>query len=454
MGRRVCVLAAVVVFVVVCCAGSALGAVVYVLYSSPYNGPGYDWNHAYHTVTAGLNAAKPGDEIWVAGMETHPYTERITLKNGVALYGGFLGMIEYSRDQRNWRTHRTAINGNGGGSVVTSPPGATHTTVIDGFVIQGGTGTAVKVDYGGFTIDEYYGGGIYCANSSPTIANNTIRANNADYGGGICCRDSSPAISNNAIAANYAYAGGGIYCSNSSPAISNNTMIANVGYDGGGVYCTDSSPTIINNTIAGNSSGSHGGAIYCSDSSPVISNNIAAFNSSGIYKDSAPGTPALNNNCVYNPEGYDYSGLGAGPTDIQADPKFEAIGYGQVHIQPDSPCKDAGDDTAVQAGWVDMDGQARIQGAHVDIGVDESDGTTWTYTPSPLVIHVSSAGNDANSGTSWTSAKRTIQAGIDAAGLRGLEVWVAAGTLQRASDLASLYIRIWRLCRQREFARR
>jgi len=131
----------------------------------------------------------------------------------------------------------------------------------------------------------------------------------------------------------------------------------------------------------------------------------------------------LRNNCVYNPSGYNYAGLSPGQGDISTDPKLVAVEYGQVHIQPDSPCRDAGDDSAVQPGWLDMDGQARIRGLHVDIGADESDST---FTP--VIVRVSPTGDDANDGSSWALAKRSVQAGADAASAWGGEVWVAAGT--------------------------
>ena len=48
-------------------------------------------------------------------------------------------------------------------------------------------------------------------------------------------------------------------------------------------------------------------------------------------------------------------------------------------------------------------------------------------TAQAAVIRVSPTGNDANSGQTWPTAKRTVQAGLDAAS-SGDQVWVAAGT--------------------------
>ncbi|NLE59754.1 MAG: hypothetical protein GX616_15460, partial [Planctomycetes bacterium] len=164
-------------------------------------------------------------------------------------------------------------------------------------------------------------------------------------------------------------------------------------------------------------------------SSLTVVNTIVVFNECGIYVHDVS-TVTLRYNCVYGNADYNYSGV-TDPTgtdgNISADPKLADTAYGDMHLQPDSPCKDAGDDSVVVPGWLDIDGQARIQDDHVDIGADESDGTVWPEWPY-AIVRVATDGDDANDGSSWALAKRTVQAGIDAAFLLGGEVWVQAGT--------------------------
>ncbi len=56
-----------------------------------------------------------------------------------------------------------------------------------------------------------------------------------------------------------------------------------------------------------------------------------------------------------------------------ANPKYMALGSSpDLHIQPTSPCRDAGDDAAVPpSSTLDIDNEARIVDAHVDQGADE-----------------------------------------------------------------------------------
>ena len=91
-----------------------------VLYAAPSavgNGDCSSWANACTLQTALANAIS-GDEIWVkrgvhypdtTGL-SDPRTATFTLKNGVALYGGFAG-TETKRDQRNWQTNKTILSG-------------------------------------------------------------------------------------------------------------------------------------------------------------------------------------------------------------------------------------------------------------------------------------------------------------------------------------------------------
>lgn len=413
-------------------------ATVCVKWDSP--GPTFDgasWDTAFHTVQASLDAATSGDEVWVA---SGTYVERITLKTGVGLYGGFAG-TETSRDARDWNANITILDGSQGGTVVTSPSGATASTVIDGFTIRNSSQSAILV-----------------SSASPTIANNMIVGNAStgtitNPGGAVCLRNSSSLVTNNIITGNTGYSGGGVYCSHSSAVIANNVITRNSSSNGGGIYvadctsstviagnliagnstshvggggifCTTCTPTVTGNTIAGNS-GPDGGGIFCNTATPSLANNIIAFNSSGVSRPSGTGT-TVGNNCVFGNTSYAYRGVSAGPGDIFVDPKLASREFGSYHIQPDSPCVNAGSNGAPGIQGSDIDGQPRILDGTVDIGADESDGTTWPSGPY-AVIRVSPTGNDSSDGSSWDLAKRTVQAGVDAASVLGGEVWVQAG---------------------------
>ena len=74
---------------------------------------------------------------------------------------------------------------------------------------------------------------------------------------------------------------------------------------------------------------------------------------------------------------------------------------------------------------MDIDRQPRVQGGAVDIGADESAGTTWNV-PTP-VVRVSPAGDDTD-GSTWAKAKEDVTNGLALAAQTGGEVWVAQGT--------------------------
>lgn len=264
------------------------------------------------------------------------------------------------------------------------------------------------------------GGGIECYLSSPLIENNILSANKADSGAGIFAWFSSPSILNNTITKNeitnrsgsgggigldhFSIAtvkhniirgnragntGGGIYIDSSSPLIDSNIIVENEAAAGGGVYLfLNSSPDIVNNIIAGNTASQYcaGGICVYLLSSPNIVHNTIAFNTAGSYGVCSGigayvnSTLFVTNTILWNKDSnvcHDafsdvvaaysnvrYSWRGEG--NISQDPLF--IGNEDYHLQPGSPCIDAGTDAGV---YTDIDGDQRPQGAGFDIGADE-----------------------------------------------------------------------------------
>ncbi len=285
------------------------------------------------------------------------------------------------------------------------------------------------------------GAGISCTASSPVIAFNVIQGNTADMAGaGIECYQSSPEIHNNWLLWNRVnydnIGGGGISCSQpGSPNIRNNVFVGNSVAilqnqgRGGAIYCnTQSSPSIVNNTILRCGLPSAGACLYSTSTNALlVANNVIAFNGAGIESAVAP---VLRNNCVAeNPNG-NYLGI-PDPTGTMGNLSLpplllEDSRYGRICLQPDSPCRDAGDSTLVGVGETDVYGQPRIQGGSIDIGAQETDGSTnLVETP---IVRVSPEGNDDQDGSTWALAKRTVQLAIQQATETRGEVWVREGT--------------------------
>jgi hypothetical protein len=95
---------------------------------------------------------------------------------------------------------------------------------------------------------------------------------------------------------------------------------------------------------------------------------------------SAESNMSAHSNIVYGNAGSNlapscnltYSNIEGGPSDgdnIDEDPLFVDVSEGDFHLLPDSPCIDAADPASTVD--VDIDGDARPQGAAADMGADE-----------------------------------------------------------------------------------
>ena len=344
----------------------------------------------YGTIQAAIDACQDFDTVVIAaGRYSGPGNRNINLK-GKAI------------------TVRSTDPGN---------PQIVNTTIIDcegkgrGFVFYMAekAGSTVK----GLTITNGYallGGAIYCYNnSSPSITNCVVKNNSAVFGGGIACANSEtrPKITNCNITANAALVGGGgFYLNASSPIIKNCIISGNLAPNGGAIYSHNAgNPVIVNCTISGNVASSSAGAIYCYKSSNLtISHSIlwgdTAMNASEILVGNLGAATSIriahcdiqggDQNIICDTD----CTVDWGQGNIDIDPHFVQPGHidnngsyveGDYHLLGGSPCIDAGDPGFVAGpDETDIDGNPRILGEIIDLGVDEVIVAEVKITPKAL----------------------------------------------------------------------
>lgn len=360
------------------------------------SGGGYDFD----TIQAGIDAAVAYDTVIVAD----------------GTYGGnldFKGKAITVKSENGAATCIIDCGGNGRGFDFYSGEGAA--SVLKGFTITNGSVSDTRDNGGGIRCVDYSspvishciiednyaergGGGIYCSESSPVITDCIIRRNRCaergEGGGGIMCRSFSlPVITNCKIIDNESVrVAGGIYCYYYSAATISNCMICDntsIGAGGGIVCYLSSNIALLNCTIADNWAEfpgvpTTGGGLFIVDSEVFLTNCIVWGNTSSgegpqlsIFGSAHYPTSATVEHCdVQGGEAdvwvyYMYSELYWGSGNIESAPKFLSVD--DYHLQPWSPCIDAGSGAA----GYDFEGDERGfdgdgDGIGVtDIGADE-----------------------------------------------------------------------------------
>ena len=378
-------------------------------------GDGRSWANAYPSLKQAITDAKTYYEIWVAAGTYYPTTDgdrnvSFSLKNGVAIYGGFAG-TETSLNERNWTNNVTILSGDIGTTgdntdnsyYVIYNNGVSNTAILDGFTITKG-----------YTNNGGGGSGICNTYSSPQLRNLTITENySTNYGGGIYNENSSPSIINCIITKNTANMGSGI-CNtySSSPTITNCRITNNLAnFSGGGIYNYYlSSPILTNCTVSSNSATSYGGGVYNDSSDPTLNNTIVWGNTASVYGqqlNNYSGTITLNNSC-YSNEANDVSGtLTTNDNCITSDPEFVDVAGSDFRIQGISPCKNSGDNS-YNSTASDIRGQERIQNTTIDMGAYE-----WTrgVDPEPFIsiAATTQAAEDATNGQFTISVDKALK---------------------------------------------
>jgi len=483
------ILCIIVAGVIVAVAVSATQAgVVYVDPSATGLNDGTSWTNAYTDLQPALLAAVSSDELWVVVGTYYPHpTDRsvsFQLKNGVTIYGGFVG-TETSESERSnvWDTILSGEIGIPASDFdnsyhVVDGSGTNATAVLDGCTVTEGyadafgtsdaTGGGVYCDAGsptlwGVSVDQNYaetlGGGIYFSNNSNPDLNSVLVTNNTtlNHGGGICNdTGSSPTMYNVTITGNTATlgSGGAMYNNDgSNPTMTNVLMDGNsVKHVGGGMFCYESSPTLTNVVITDNVADTYGGGIALSDLSHptlvnvTVSGNTATTQSGGAISVWVGSTPVIINCILWGNTAaasddeihillgggapvISYSiidgGVPVGATDagnnLDSDPLYR--GFNDVRLSPGSPAIDAGN-TAANSEPLDSWYRARVVGAAIDIGAYE-----FACATGPVIYVDKDAPGGLDEGTSWSDAFGDLHDAIASADYCGgvNEIWVADG---------------------------
>ena len=272
-------------------------------------------------------------------------------------------------------------------------------TILDGsHNVHVDSASVIAIDTGvdsttkiiGFTIQNGYGGGIRCMNSSPTLSDLIIKNNaGAIYGGGIWFQNSCSRLKNLDIRGNNVWNdwtayGGGLSIGNSDIVIENSTISMNEvsggmgGARGGGIYCNSSNLSLIKTLINDNYGEIYrGGGLCIENNSKVIIINATLMNnaseqiysiSSQVYLvnsivwsniDDIPYIYAGNNRELFISHSDVKGGLSDitydNPTkvfwlegNISNDPQFVGTGTYDYRLQETSLCIDAGiEDTMI-----------------------------------------------------------------------------------------------------------
>ncbi|MFQ5478313.1 MAG: hypothetical protein ACE5E4_06825 [Candidatus Binatia bacterium] len=404
---------------------------------------GSSWANALNLLQEALAMAAYGDEIWVAAGTYRPdegagqvagdREATFTLRNGVALYGHFLGNEAALGDRvladLSDPLRQTILSGDIGVAgyaldnshhVVTAS--AADAVVFDAFTVSGGMAGIGVVPYS-------MGGGMLIVGGMPAISNCSFTANQAPGGGGVGVYFGTPTFSNCVFSNNLAGdVGGGLYNLSGDVSlvgcefrfnqadISGGGMadmsgasrltdcsfignsIAKLSGAGGGMYTGGGSrPTLTNCLFAGNSAPNGGGMFNWG--SPVVVNCTFSANSSSVSRGGGLiqiGSLGQATNSIFwgntsgglgSLESAQISGVGldisfsavegwsgalGGVGNTGADPLFADAAAGDYSLLAGSACIDAGDNSAVPGTVLaDLAGAPRFvdDGATPDTGL-------------------------------------------------------------------------------------
>ena len=333
-------------------------AIYYVNASAMAGGNGLTWATAFKNLQAAIAGAAPGDRIMVKSGDYGP----VTLKNGVAVYGGYVGS-ETSLSQADYKLNVTNIIGSPTKAHVVTNNGGDSETVLRGFHVKNGNA------YGGGNNGR--GGGLLLENSSARFVQCVFTNNDANFDGGAVANmkdqsgaAGSPTFVNCTFHRNKDVnlsgeidKGGAIFSEGGNPTFVNCLIHKNESHDGAGIYIDGGQATLRNCTVADNTATNHGGGLYDKNGQSIVRNSIFGFNTSLV---TGPN--------IYNVSGtttVTYSAVRGSPGEGNVNPTYFFVDRfaDNYNLASNSQCIDAGrnSDLPSDASDIDWDGNIMEQ---------------------------------------------------------------------------------------------
>jgi len=305
-----------------------------------------------------------------------------------------------------------AIYNDFGSPVLTNVTFTNNSAESEGGAIYSQNGDPVLTDVTFDGNTALIGGGMRNEFSNAVLTNSTFTNNQATQGGGgMSNLDSNPVLTGVSFTNNQAGGAGGISNTNSSPELTNVIFDGNsatngrgggmsgISFEGdssdpqlvnvlfvnndastlGGAFYNDGNPSLINVVIANNDADEGGGLYNAGGFTPTIVNAIfwgnTATSGANQIQNVDGSTPTLRHTLIEGSGGssnWDPSLGTDGGNNLDGDPLFVDPANRDYHVQDGSPVIDAGDGSALPSGiTTDLDGQPRVQGSEVDLGVYE-----------------------------------------------------------------------------------
>jgi hypothetical protein len=323
----------------------------YVNVNAPAGGNGTTWATAYNNLKSAISAANANQgikKIWVAKGSYFPGSTRFTLKNNLALYGGFAGN-ETQLSQRSIAGNETILTGQDSVGIING--GTTNeTAVVDGFTIRDGftaqdSGGAVLNGSSTFrncrfidNVSSNSGGAWFGATGTPRFIACDFIGNECAAGGAAV-----ETVNGSLLFVGCRFTGNlapfaAIYSNTGSVTVIDSLVAGNAS---GGILANQGPVTVRNSTVAAND------GLYLPETA-VRSDGLITIENSIIWQNIIVGNFAATYSCLPS------AAPGAG--NISEDPLFVDPAAGDWRVGAGSPAIDAGSTALLPADTFDLDG--------------------------------------------------------------------------------------------------